>query len=415
MATPSVPRPAVQHTTHVFNPNPGAMAGAEQAAEAQRRALLAAVAQQGQQGQQAFEADRQAQQQYRAGAVQQAASRATVGAANPAPAGLVARLQGSAGAAVQPGIESTSAANGAFQQEMARISASNSAYGQQVQEAMPIERSRLAGEVDRIRTENEAEADQRAHEALMREYDIKEAELSLKSAQEKADEDKPLDPVPIDQAASAAHFTGAQRGLTGQAKLDYARQVSRLPAYTTMEQAIQAVYADGGSWAEALSNIHALWNTPKSDDDPTALGHAYPDALALLEAQYKWQFTGGAKKPTYGVPSGGGRYTGAGSGREPKAPKEPAGDRYHTGPLEPLDPHDPRDQALIRQGKKCKMKFPDGQWGYTSTPCPGATGDRAHPDEVLRRNSAGRRPRPRQNDPRHAGEGSTSYGGPRVK
>lgn len=342
------------------NPNTPSFVGAEASAEAQKRALLAAVAQQGQAGQQQFQASQAAQQAARAGAVSQAATRATSGGIGQAPAGLVAQMQGSAAGAVDPAIASTAALSQGYSQELSRIGAASGAYADQVRQAIPINRQVTAAAADQRVMELEDAAKQRAHDEEMRKLEIAEAR---RKEQEAKDADVKIDPVPIDQAASVAKFTGAQKNLTGQAKLDYARQVAQLPAYATMEATIQSLALEGASWPEVDTAIRGLWGLSK---DEGGLGHPYPDAYALLKAQYEHQFNGTAK-PTYAVPSGGARTAAAAA---PAGADKPAAS---AGPLEPLDPSNRVDAMQMRDGKKCKMKFPDGQYGYTSAPCPGGS------------------------------------------
>lgn len=236
----------------------GAYRGTEKSLDAQKRALLSAVAERGQAGQAAFEAQQQAAQAMRADAVRGVAKDMGVTAPPAALAGQLGRIAGGPGR-VYAGEAATQQA--AFNSGIQGISAANSAYMDQAKAARPIAETVTERHVAQIQAELEAKKAQMAHDKEMAELE-KQAALD---AHRYAGEEHAWNMGEL-RRGSAAKQAGdltpasrqsieAQTGLTLDQQMAIEQNPSYLSLAETMRQAHEAGYS--ATQTQAIMNREA--------------------------------------------------------------------------------------------------------------------------------------------------------------
>lgn len=142
-----------------------AMQGVEASVDANKKALLAAIAQQGTIGAQAYDAQAQRQAQSHQQAVGDiyARTQGTSGAVG-APSGVGAHLAGQQAALNSVYAQDAALSRGSYDAAFAATSGANSAYMNQARAAVPALRAQAEGRANIIRQELAAEAERRRHE-----------------------------------------------------------------------------------------------------------------------------------------------------------------------------------------------------------------------------------------------------------
>lgn len=266
--------------------NPSAFQGAEASTEAQRRALLGAVAQYGSQGREAIAAQQAQADSARTAAVQAAAGRA--GAIN-APAALVTQLRQQAAAPADIASRDAALAGQAQAAEMSRLASANGNYMSQVAAATPIVRAQAGARVSQIIAEQQNAEAARQDAAEQRRLDAIEAERGrsfsreqqgwsredrrFEAEQRRLDTDGDGKPDPqtspvrtLDEAASIAGISPDQLPAIQQNK-----------SYKELGAGVAAAAAAGESWQQVLSRIRAY---------EAASGKQYPQLTKLLQAMF---------------------------------------------------------------------------------------------------------------------------------
>lgn len=133
------------------------MAGANPAEiDAQKAALLKAIAQNGSQGQAAFQAEQQRRQQAQQAAVQAIADRSKMsGVQGSAPSSFIKDLQAQQNALGSVYAQDAALAQRGFADSIAQTGAANAAYMDQARAAIPVVNAQTAGTVAQIRAEQE--------------------------------------------------------------------------------------------------------------------------------------------------------------------------------------------------------------------------------------------------------------------
>lgn len=145
--------------------------------EAQKAALLAAIAQQGSAGQQAFQAEAQRRQEAQKAAVQQIAQQSQMtGAAGSAPKAATQQLQGMQSDLGSVYAQDAAMSQAAFKGSIDASSAANAAYMQAAGAALPVVNAQTQGTIAQIRAEQEAARAEREYQERMRRLEAEEAE-----------------------------------------------------------------------------------------------------------------------------------------------------------------------------------------------------------------------------------------------
>lgn len=272
----------------------GAYRGTEQSLDAQKRALLSAVAERGQAGQAAFEAQQKAAQAFRADAVRGVAK--DMGVTAP-PAALAGQLRNTAGGpgAVYAGEAATQGA--AFNSGIAGISAANAAYMDQAAAARPVAETVTERTVARIRAEREAELAQQEHDRQMAEAETKQAELDAEAARQaqadareehqwaKESHDWDMQGAEADRQAAGKVITPKSlKDVSTATGLDPAQvgQIKALPEYKQMGSLMQNMFDSGYSKAETYAAMQAYRKQIEK-----ASGHGWGRTFDVVWAEFQ--------------------------------------------------------------------------------------------------------------------------------
>jgi len=249
--------------------------GAEESADAQKRALLAAIAQQGSAAKDQFSAQAQAWGDRRNQAVAGAAERA---GAIGAPADAVAQLQQSATSAAEPYAQDAWRAAQAQDAENTRMTTANSNYMDQLRSAIPIARSVASARIAEIQAEAADRAAQRASNRSGMSFAAEDQAFQREKMQWDREDRARKNPVmlptrSIDEAAAALNWKNPEVARSAiqwknDAGVGFADVLSgiqgELAAGATPEEVLAMVYA---SWPEGGS-VPALALAMAGIDDP---------------------------------------------------------------------------------------------------------------------------------------------------
>lgn len=191
--------------------------GAESSVDVQKRALLAAIAQQGAAAKEQYGAQAQAWGDTRSKAVSGAAERA---GAIGAPADAVAQLQQSASSTLEPYAQDAWRATQAQDAENARMTTANANYMDQVRSAIPIARSVASARIAEVQAEAADRAAARAASRGAQSFAAEDQAFQRERMQWERDDrnagSRPLGLVSVDDASD--QLWGGN-GLLGKAKV----------------------------------------------------------------------------------------------------------------------------------------------------------------------------------------------------
>lgn len=249
-----------------------AFQGAKADTDAQKRALLQAVAERGAAGQASFEAQQKAAQAMRADAVRGVAK--DIGVTAP-PAALAGQLRATAGGPGDVYAREAATQGAAFQAGMGQIGAANDAYMGQLGAAIPVVEATTAREVARIRAEQVEAERQRAYQREQDRLNADQAERQRAFEREGwAREDAaaaggktwPNEVKPIDSAIAASGLDEAE-----------AREVAKGQPFKDLVTIANAGVAAGEDPATVMANLRAYEATT---------GHGLGRSMALITAMF---------------------------------------------------------------------------------------------------------------------------------
>ncbi len=237
--------------------------------DAQKAALVAAIAQQGRQGQEAFLAEAARRQSMQQAAVKQLADQGrmtgTAGGGQ-APQEFTRSLQAQQNALGSVYAQDAAMSQQTFQNSIANTQAANASYMDAARAAVPVVNAQTAGTVARVRAEQEAEREARAYEERMRqqeeafsreERDVRRLELEVRRQELAAAADEPSEEELKAQEDKARGFL-AKISNQGLAPREIAGQiVNDVPDFKT---AVEVLDSYAKTYVEANPDRAAEWN-----------------------------------------------------------------------------------------------------------------------------------------------------------
>lgn len=274
-------------------PMTDAFGGAESSVDAQRKALLAAVAQQGKAGRLAYDEQVKAAEAARQEAVKAASSRA--GAVS-APDALVKQLQQGSSELADRYTRDAAAATTAYDQEQARMTGANATYMDQVRAAIPLSRQVATAR------KQEAEAARQAalaDEQRRRQWEMEDRQSRLADAQRERGwslEDRAYEES--QRKAKDAGVTVAPRNpqSAGKAVGLSPKDVKSITSHEDWGYLVDMFtkgLSAGGTQAQARAALRT-WEAQR--------GHSYPKFEKLLMEMYFGGSGGGQKKKVQPTP-----------------------------------------------------------------------------------------------------------------
>lgn len=152
--------------------------GAEQQVDAQKAALLSAIAQQGTIGQQAYTANAQAQGAQHTASNNDVNASVAPGVGLGVPTAVSQALSGMVGGVYGTYAHDNSMANQSYAAAQNATNNSNAAYMDQVKAGIPIVRSQTEGTLAQIRADQEEKRQQREYEAQQRAYEEQQRQIA---------------------------------------------------------------------------------------------------------------------------------------------------------------------------------------------------------------------------------------------
>lgn len=240
-----------------------AYGGAESSIDAQKRALLAAVAQQGAAGKAAYEAQAAAAAEAQKAAVEAANKRASTTQGSSAPQALVDRLGQSAADVAGLYHSDALVAGQHHAQEMDRIQSANGAYMDQARAAVPLARQLAAQRAAEQAAARSGDAEDQAWQREQRQWAREDRAAEVEDRNRKT---AGVAVTPINQAAAAAGISSADLV-----------SMTKNPTIQAIMSGVHKDLVDGRTPAE-------IWAEVSSTE--AQVGHPYPKLRALLAKLY---------------------------------------------------------------------------------------------------------------------------------